>query len=293
MNDNTISPILKQKIKEERCNILSMNYEMPVFSESLFPVVAAIIESIENNNSYNKKSGILIFIPGFGEIQDLLDYLTNYFIEVNNNNMEFLILHSLISDEEQEKVFINSNKRKIILATNIAESSITISNIDFVIDFCLVKQNRFDEDQNTSLLELRWCSEASCNQRKGRTGRIRKGKYFQLITNELSNKLQKYQVPEILRSPLETPILKLKIYDEKEEPEKILMQTMSPPSQEKIINTIFRLQKMGAIINLEFGAKKEENKMIEEEKEFNEEIKNSNNVIIIKKINNFLKIKKR
>jgi ATP-dependent RNA helicase TDRD9 len=197
--------------------------------------------------------------------------------------MEFLILHSLISDEEQEKVFINSNKRKIILATNIAESSITISNIDFVIDFCLVKQNRFDEDQNTSLLELRWCSEASCNQRKGRTGRIRKGKYFQLITNELSNKLQKYQVPEILRSPLETPILKLKIYDEKEEPEKILMQTMSPPSQEKIINTIFRLQKMGAIINLEFGAKKEENKMIEEEKEFNEEIKNSNNVIIIKK----------
>ena len=145
--------------------------------------------------------------------------------------MEFLILHSLISDEEQEKVFINSNKRKIILATNIAESSITISNIDFVIDFCLVKQNRFDEDQNTSLLELRWCSEASCNQRKGRTGRVRKGKYFQLITNELSNKLQKYQVPEILRSPLETPILKLKIYDEKENPEKILMQTMSPFSR--------------------------------------------------------------
>ena len=105
------------------------------------------------------------------------------------------------------------------------------------------------------------CSEASCNQRKGRTGRVRKGKYFQLITNELSNKLQKYQVPEILRSPLETPILKLKIYDEKEEPEKILMQTMSPPSQEKIINTIFRLQKMGAIINLEFGAKKEEKKI--------------------------------
>ena len=68
---------------------------------------------------------------------------------------------------------------------------------------------------------------------------------------------------------------------------------MSPPSQEKIINTIFRLQKMGAIINLEFGAKKEENKMIEEEKEFNEEIKNSNNVIIIKKNNNISENKKK
>ena len=278
---------LKNKIKEERGNILSMNYEMPMFAEYLFPVVTAIIESIENNNSYNKKSGILIFIPGFGEIQDLLDYLSNYFIETDNNNVEFLILHSLISDEEQEKVFQYSNKRKIILATNIAESSITISNIDFVIDFCLVKQNRFDEDQNTSVLELRWCSQASCCQRKGRTGRVREGKYFQLITKELYQQLQEYQIPEILRSPLETPILKLKIFDEKEEPEKILRQTMSPPSQEKIINTIFRLQKMGAIINLEFGAKDNNNNNRNE----CEEMKDSNDVIIIKK-NNFPQNKK-
>ena len=254
---------LKRKIKEEKCNILSMNYDIPMFSESLFPVVAAIIESIESNNSYNKKSGILIFIPGYAEIQDLNEYLSNYFIEHNNNNLEFLILHSLISDEEQEKVFQPSNKRKIILATNIAESSITISNIDFVIDFCLVKQNRFDEEQNTSVLELRWCSKASCAQRRGRTGRVRKGKYFQLITRDLFRKFESYQVPEILRSPLETPILKLKIYDQEEEPEKILRQTMSPPSQEKIINTIFRLQKMGAIINFQFGNNDEPNNIID------------------------------
>ena len=110
-----------------------------------------------------------------------------------------------------------------------------------MIDFCLVKQNRFDEEQNTSLLELCWCSKASCAQRRGRTGRIRSGKYFQLITKDLYNKFADYQVPEILRSPLETPILKLKIYEPKEEPEKILRKTMSPPSQEKIINTIFRM----------------------------------------------------
>ena len=272
---------LRQKIKEERSNILSMNYDLPIFSESLFPVVAGIIESIENNDSYNKQSGILIFIPGYGEIQDLLEYLTNYFLENDYNNMEFLILHSLISDEEQEKVFQHTDKRKIILATNIAESSITISNIDFVIDFCLVKQNRFDEEQNTSYLELRWCSKASCAQRKGRTGRVRKGKYFQLITKRLFNQFQDYQVPEILRSPLETPILKLKIYDENEEPEKILRQTMSPPSQEKIISTIFRLQKMGAIVDLQFGPNVNNNK--EEIKEIND----PKGVVIIQQINNF------
>ena len=277
---------LRQKIKEERGNILSMNYDLPNFSESLFPVVAGIIESIENNDSYNKQSGILIFIPGYGEIQDLLEYLTNYFLENDYNNMEFLILHSLISDEEQEKVFQHTDKRKIILATNIAESSITISNIDFVIDFCLVKQNRFDEEQNTSYLELRWCSKASCAQRKGRTGRVRKGKYFQLITKRLFNQFQDYQVPEILRSPLETPILKLKIYDENEEPEKILRQTMSPPSQEKIISTIFRLQKMGAIVDLQFGPNVNNNK--EEIKEIND----PKGVVIIQQINNFPEEKK-
>ena len=288
----SINKDLKKRIKEEKGNILCMSYDLPMFSEYLFPVVAAIIESIDNNTSYNKNSGILIFIPGYGEIQDLLDFLTNHFIENDNNNLEFLILHSLISDEEQERVFKQSNKRKIILATNIAESSITISNIDFVIDFCLVKQNRFDEDQNTSVLELRWCSRASCAQRKGRTGRVRKGKYFQLITRELYKKFQDYQVPEILRSPLETPILKLKIYDENEEPEKILRQTMSPPSQEKIISTIFRLQKMGATINLKFGSDNEENNMdvINEQDEI-KEIKDLDSVVIIKK-NNLAKEKR-
>ena len=285
-----VNPELKKKVKEEKYNILNLNYDLPTYNESLFPVVAAIIESIDNNISYNKQSGILIFIPGFGEIHDLLDYLTNHFLEYDNNNLEFLVLHSSISDEEQEKVFQYSNKRKIILATNIAESSITISNIDYVIDFCLVKQNRFDEEQNTSLLELRWCSKASCNQRKGRTGRVRKGKYFQLITKDLYEKFQNYQIPEILRSPLETPILKLKIYDENEEPEKILSQTMSPPSQEKIISTIFRLQRMGAIINLEFSSNNNDNKINDNEYE---KIKEINDVVIIKKNNNISKNKKK
>ena len=175
---------ISQKIKSEVNNViqtcLGQVKGMPIFMIELFPVVAAILEKIENENKDNKK-GVLIFIPGIGEIQELQDYLSKYFIY--KNNLEFLILHSLISDIEQDKIFKNNtNKRKIILATNIAESSITISNIDFVIDFCLVKQTRFDETENSTLLELKWCSKANCQQRKGRTGRINSGYYFQLIT---------------------------------------------------------------------------------------------------------------
>jgi ATP-dependent RNA helicase TDRD9 len=214
--------------------------------DELFPVVAAIIEKIEHENPHCN-NGVLIFVPGLAEIQELQDYLSRYFL--NKNKLEFLILHSQISDDEQDKVFkYGKDKRKIILATNIAESSITISNIDFVIDFCLVKQTRFDEYQNTSVLELKWCSKASCQQRKGRTGRVNKGYYFQLITEKLYRRLEDHPRPEILRSPLETPILKLKIYEPEQEPQDILLKTISPPSEETIINTLFRLEKMGALI---------------------------------------------
>ena len=163
-------------------------------------------------------------------------------------------MHSQIADEEQKEVFKETPKiRKIILATNIAESSITISNIDYVIDFCLVKQTKFDEIRNTTMLELKWCSKASCQQRKGRTGRVNDGKYFQLITKELYNQLNENQDPEILRTPLDVPILNLKIYDPQAEPEVILLKTMNPPSQDVIINTIFRLEKMGALTNIDFS----------------------------------------
>ena len=259
--DKLISDKLKQEVESVVQVCLSQVKSEPIFMTDLFPVVAAILEKIENQEKNNKK-GVLIFIPGIGEIQDLEDYLSKYFI--NKKNLEFLILHSQISDIEQDRIFKNDDdKRKIILATNIAESSITISNIDFVIDFCLVKQTKFDETQNIQLLELKWCSKASCQQRKGRTGRVNSGFYFQLITQKLSQTLDDHPKPEILRTTLETPILKLKIYEPNMEPSIILLKTINPPKEGIILRTIFNLEKMGALIkgnlreiNTEKGKKK-------------------------------------
>ena len=244
--DKSISKKIKNEVFCVIQACLGQVKGMPIFMVELFPIVAAILEKIENENKNNKK-GVLIFIPGIGEIQELQDYLSKYFIY--KNNLEILILHSLISDFEQDKIFRNtSNKRKIILATNIAESSITISNIDFVIDFCLVKQTRFDEIENSTILELKWCSKASCQQRKGRTGRTNSGYYFQLITKKLAESLSDHPKPEILRTTLEMPILKLKIYDPKREPSEILLKTINPPKEGTILRTIFNLEKMGALI---------------------------------------------
>ena len=147
--DLIISEQLKEEIVLGSSIFSSMMIDNPCFIKELFPVCAALIEKICKENDENR-NGILIFVPGLGEIHELLDYLQIYF-ENNKDNLEFLILHSQIADTDQDKIFKMNNKRKIILATNIAESSITISNVDFVIDFCLVKQTRYDPNQNSSL----------------------------------------------------------------------------------------------------------------------------------------------
>ena len=122
-NDTFISNKLKHDIDNVTQSCINQAKPDPVFMSELFPVVAAIIEKIENENLDNK-NGVLIFVPGIGEIQELQNYLLKYFI--HKNNLDFLILHSQISDSEQDKIFKNNGKRKIILDTNIAESSITI-----------------------------------------------------------------------------------------------------------------------------------------------------------------------
>ena len=245
-NDPIISRQLKEEIILGSSIFGNMMIENPCFIKELFPVCASIIEKINEENKHNK-NGILIFVPGLGEIHDLLDYLQKFF-EQKKQFLEFLILHSQIADSDQDKIFRVSNKRKIILATNIAESSITISNVDFVIDFCLVKQTRYDPNQNSSFLELKWCSKDNCSQRKGRIGRVNTGFYFQLITHELYESLEEHPIPEILRISLEIPILKLKIYEPEREPNDILLKTINPPEEELILRTIFKLEKMGALI---------------------------------------------
>ena len=78
--------------------------------DELFPIVAALIEKIENENPTNF-SGVLIFVPGLAEIQELQNYLSRYFL--NKTTLEFLILHSQVSDDEQDLVFANMpGKRK-------------------------------------------------------------------------------------------------------------------------------------------------------------------------------------
>ena len=226
----------------------------PDVDENLFFLVKIIIEHIQRNNNQNF-AGVLIFLPGLYEILSLQDFLLKNFTkdkEENNNNLniidniEFFVLHSQINEEEQDKVFKPIQKRKIVIATNIAESSITIPNIDFVIDFCLMKEMEYSATSDSEKLALKWCSQANCEQRSGRTGRIREGFVFRLVSKDFFDKLNSFPIPEILRTPLEKVILKIKVFD-CGEPEEILNHSLDKPDEIDIQNSIINLQNLGAL----------------------------------------------
>lgn len=95
------------------------------------------------------------------------------------NKWWILPFHRSITCEEQRQVFKPALRgmRKIILATNIAESSITIRDVEYVIDFCLSKHLVCEPETHFPVLKLEWASKISCRQRAGRTGRVRKGEH--------------------------------------------------------------------------------------------------------------------
>lgn len=99
---------------------------------------------------------------------------------------DIIELHSTtLSKEIKDKLHETRLKKcKIIVATNIAESSITIFGVKYVIDFCLTKEIHYDSKSRLENLKLIWASQASCNQRAGRTGRVCEGHVFRLVSKE-------------------------------------------------------------------------------------------------------------
>lgn len=113
---------------------------------------------------------------------------------------------------DQRRVFLRppAGKRKVVLSTNLAETSITIDDIVYVIDTGKVKVKSYDALTGVSSLKAEWVPQASAIQRKGRAGRCREGICFHLFSRERYETFEKYQIPEIFRVPLEELCLQSK-----------------------------------------------------------------------------------
>lgn len=125
-------------------------------------------------------------MPGFAEILTLKDQLyDNKNLSPRTNQFVIVPLHSSLSNEEQSLVFqkTKSGVRKIVLSTNMAETSITIDDCVFVIDTGMMKENRFNSSLNMESLDTCWVSRANAMQRKGRAGRVMPGVCIHMYTS--------------------------------------------------------------------------------------------------------------
>lgn len=162
------------------------------------------VKQIINSDS---EGDILIFMPGKTEINRTVE---NIFAQIGYGEVDVLQLHSELSPEEQNKVFLPSQKRKVIVSTNIAETSVTIDGIIHVIDSGLVKQNQFNPVTGIEQLVLVEHSLSGIDQRAGRAGRTAPGFCHRLFTEKSLKRRLKYQTSEIQRSNLTELVLTMK-----------------------------------------------------------------------------------
>ncbi|XP_072038537.1 3'-5' RNA helicase YTHDC2-like [Amphiura filiformis] len=174
-------------------------------------LVLALLTYICDNS---QEGAILVFLPGYDDIVTLRDKLLNDERKFSDSNTyRIYTLHSAMQSSDQKKVFQTTPRgsRKVILSTNIAETSVTINDVVFVIDSGKVKEKTFDALASISMLKSTWISKASAKQRKGRAGRCRPGMCFHMMSRIRFNSLPPFQTPEILRVPLQELCLHSKL----------------------------------------------------------------------------------
>ena len=193
--------------------------------------------------SEGRPGAILVFLPGERAIKDCIERLSH---ESWFRKLYPLPLYGRLSKEEQERVFKSPpfGKKKIVIATNIAETSITINDIAAVIDSGLSKLNFYNPFTYTSSLDEAPVSKASCNQRRGRAGRTQEGVCYRLYTRKDFETRVMYTTEEIYRTDLSEVVMRmaeLGIYDFAN------FDFISPPGKKGIIGAVDTLNMLGAL----------------------------------------------
>lgn len=170
----------------------------------------------------------------------MLQFLYN---KVQSQNTFFLLIVAVISSKPK-------GVRKIILSTNIAETSVTIDDCVFVIDSGRMREKHFDPNRNMESLETVWVTRANALQRKGRAGRVMPGVCFHLYTsNRFNYQMLSQPIPEMHRIPLEQLILNIKLLQNFEDKDvsDVINALIEPPKQEHSDTAILRLENVGAL----------------------------------------------
>lgn len=205
--------------------------------------VAAMISTVFQIHTTQGRGDILVFLTGQDEIDTAEQQINDIAKKLGSRIKELIIcpIYANLPSELQSKIFepTPENARKLVLATNIAETSLTIDNIVFVIDTGYEKQNYYNPATRMSSLNVVPCSRAAANQRSGRAGRVGPGKCFRLYTKfSYMNEMDESPTPEIQRTNLNSVVLQLKSLGI----EKLLdFDFIDPPPTEALISALDNL----------------------------------------------------
>lgn len=217
-----------------------------------YPLVAATISHVLQQSD---SGHVLVFLPGWDDIvavQKILQRPVGPFgVDLSDTTKYSLhLLHSSIPLAEQQVIFEPPppGVRRIILSTNIAETSVTIPDVVYVVDTARLKEQRYDPERHIMSLTSAWVGASNLNQRAGRAGRHRPGDYYGILGRARAESLQPYQTVEMSRVDLTNVVMHVKALDfPGMSVEEVLAATIEPPSHERVAAAMKELQMVGAL----------------------------------------------
>ena len=259
---NTLLSIFPTELNRKIIQIKGRSYPVTWHFLKNTPIdyVNAAAKLVKKIHKFLPKGDILVFLPGKMDIENLCHILKKWCNssndgrrdDINNkSNLKIFPLHSSILISIQKEILsktdenTSSNNRKCIVSTNIAETSLTIPNICYVVDSGLIKLAVYDFNLLSTQHIISWTSKSSICQRAGRAGRVTPGHYYTLFSSSVyENDFKDFLSPEILRQPIEWIVLTLKcmgieiVYN---------FPFPSPPSKLQIVNAEKILIILGAL----------------------------------------------
>ncbi|GMT01126.1 hypothetical protein PENTCL1PPCAC_23300, partial [Pristionchus entomophagus] len=191
---------------------------------------------------------ILVFLPGYEDIQALKDKIQ--YDRYEGIRPSLCLLHSQLNSADQQRVFdpTRPGERKVILSTNIAEASLTIDDVVFVVDCGKAKEKTYDHTSRISQLKCVWIAKSNAEQRRGRAGRCRPGFCFRLYSDEEFDKMLPSQVAEMQRSAIHDVCLHAKMFaPERMSVKEFLQLAPEPPEAQAVESSLQFLEQLGAL----------------------------------------------
>ncbi|KAF5377628.1 hypothetical protein D9615_005290 [Tricholomella constricta] len=254
--DDDDDETVQENVKLEKRYSSETAVTINLFDERLIPyeLILRLLERIcfEDPSYASYSSAILVFMPGLAEIRRLNDILTEHSSFGAGHLFKLYPLHSTLSSENQGAVFDipPPGMRKIVIATNIAETGITIPDITCVIDTGKHREMRFDEKRQISRLVETFISKSNAAQRRGRAGRVQNGLCFHLFTKlRHDNQMADNPLPEMMRLSLSDLALRIKIMKVKlgSSIEDVLSRALDPPASINVQRAVSMLVEVRAL----------------------------------------------